>query len=389
MRSGRAREGGGGDTGTGGGARASGGGRRLGAGLPPRPVGLKGRRVELGTLEAVLASGRVDRIALVGGGGSGKSLLAAALVHRLRRRRGGIAAGGAFWIRVGGWDHRTLLQMMALRLGAPREPLVESVRRALEARGPTLWVLDNHENDRAMARFLEALAGTPTTFILTARRCLLSGVAIFPVVPPLIQARQTPFPRVKALTRLLRWNPLALDMCDALVMAGVTTPEALRDWLLARDVTRVRPMLHEDDIVEVRLVVDWAWERLSAEARRMLVVLAHSPGDHMSASSLLALARAGGQSRRAAGRRALAQLGRWRLVQEHLPGRFALHAVVRCAVAARGSVAAERYFAHYVALVERQPGLLAIEQSNVFAAMDHAQSAASLNKVLRALALLD
>src|SRR5580692_1568236 len=95
--------------------------------LPPPPR-LKGRRAELETLEAALTSGRLTRLALVGGGGSGKSVLAAALAHRLRGRfRGGE------WFRVGNWDHRTLLQMVALRLGAPREPLVESVRGALMA----------------------------------------------------------------------------------------------------------------------------------------------------------------------------------------------------------------------------------------------------------------
>jgi len=208
---------------------------------------------------------------------------------------------------------------------------------------------------------------------------------VFPVIPPLIQARRTPFPRVRALTRLLRWNPLALDMCDALVAAGAATPEDLRVWLVEQQVARVRPMVHEDDVIEVRLVVDWAWRALSPQARRMLLVLAHCPGDHMSAASLAALARAPGVG----GRRALAQLRRWRLVQEHLPGRFALHAVVRCAVAPKGTVPAERYFAHYVALVERHPEALAIEQSHVFAAMDHAQSLSSLNKILRVEAVFD
>ncbi|HVR04073.1 MAG TPA: AAA family ATPase, partial [Polyangia bacterium] len=165
--------------------------------LPPAPR-LRGRRAELATLEAALTKGRLARLALVGGGGSGKSVLAAALAHRLRDR----FAGGVAWFRVGNWDHRTLLQMVALRLEAPREPLVESVRRALIARGAMLLVLDNHENDRAMARFLEALEGAPVTWLLTARRCLLSGMAIFPVVAPLVQARRDAFPSVRALTVL-------------------------------------------------------------------------------------------------------------------------------------------------------------------------------------------
>lgn len=345
--------------------------------LPAAPR-LRGRRAELATLEAVLVNGGPTRLALVGGGGSGKSVLAAALAHRLRRR----FAGGAAWLRVGNWDHRTLMQMLALGLGVPREdgPLAANVRRALVARGPMLLVLDNHENDREMARFLEALAGTPTTWLVTARRCLLSGMAIFPVIAPLVQARRDAFPAVRALTRLLRWNPLALDIADALVATRAATPEALRAFLVSAGVEHVRVMVHEDDVVEVRLLVEWAWARLPSAARRMLVVLAHCPGDHMDAASLAALARSP--------RSALAALRRWRLVQEPAPGRFALHAVVRHGLTGKGAVPAERYFAHYIALLERHPARFAIEQSHVFAAMDHAQAASSLRKILRVEALL-
>jgi hypothetical protein len=346
--------------------------------LPARPR-LKGRRAELATLESALTRGGLRRLALVGGGGSGKSVLAAALAHRVRPRFG----GGAAWFRVGNWDHRTLLQMLALGLGVPREPLVDNVRRALEARGPMLLVLDNHENDRAMARFLDALADTPVTWLLTARRCLLSGMAIFPVVAPLMQARRDAFPSVRALTSLLRWNPLALDIADALVTTRGTTPEKLRTWLVAEGVEHVRVMAHEDDVAEVRLLVEWAWARLTPAARRMLIVLAHCPGDHMDARSLAALARL---PRR--GAEPLRALRRWRLVQEPSPGRFALHAVVRHALAPKGALPPERYFAYYVALLERHPERFAIEQSHVFAAMDHAQAASSLQKILRVDALL-
>jgi hypothetical protein len=186
---------------------------------------------------------------------------------------------------------------------------------------------------------------------------------------------------VRALTRLLRWNPLALDIADALVTTRAAPPEALRAFLLAQGVEQVRVMAHEDDVVEVRLLVDWAWARLAPAARRMLIVLAHCPGDHMDAASLATLARAP--------RGALTALRRWRLVQEPAPGRFALHAVVRHGLVEKGSVPADRYFAHYVALLERHPARFAAEQSHVFAAMDHAQAASSLHKILRVEALLD
>jgi len=348
--------------------------------LPPRPR-LRGRGAELATLAAVLSGPAPSRLALVGGGGSGKSVLAAATAHRIR----GHFPGGAAWFRVGNWDHRTLLQMIALRLGAPREPLVESVRAALDIGGPKLLVLDNHENDRAMARLLEALAGTPVTWLLTARRCLLSGVAVFPIVAPLVHARRAAFPRVRALTALLRWNPLALDIADALVASRAVSVEALRRWLVDNGVSRVRVMAHEDDVVEVGLLCEWAWTHLPAAARRMLVTLAHCPGDHMDARSLSIVARAGAPAPAAA---ALNRLARWRLVQEPIAGRFALHAVVRYALAGKGTVAPERYFDHYVALLERHPERFTVELSHLFAAMDHAQAVSSLEKVLRVESLI-
>jgi hypothetical protein len=347
--------------------------------LPPRPR-LKGRAGELATLAAALARGETPRLALVGGGGSGKSVLAAALAHQIRARY----RGGAAWLRVGAWDHRTLLQMLALHLGAPREPLVESVRAALAADGPRVVVLDNHENDRALARFLELLADAPVTWIITARRCLLTGVAIFPVIAPLVQSRRAAFPRVAALTSLLRWNPLALDIADALVADRAVSVDDLRLWLLDRGVTQVRVMAHEDDVVEVELLCEWAWMRLPAGARRLLAVLAHCPGDHMDARSLAALGRATG----AHGYDDLDHLRRWRLVQEPTAGRFALHAVVRYALAGKASVPAERYFLHYLRLLEREPARLGLELSHFFAAMDHAQATSSLARILRVEALL-
>ena len=346
--------------------------------LPPA-IPLKGRRQELATLAAALTRGRVTRLALVGGGGSGKSVLAAALAHQLARRY----AGGAAWLRVGNWDHRTLLQMLALRLGVPREPLIPSIRLHLDTRGPMLVVLDNHENDQAMARFLDALAGTPATWILTARRCLLSGVSVFPVIAPLIQSRRNAFPAVRALTSLLRWNPLALGIANALVGSGAAAVDELRAWLESEGVGRVRVMAHEDDVAEVRLLVEWAWRRLAPVARRILAVLAHCPGDHMDAAALTTLARGG-----RAGRGALAKLRQWELVQEPLPDRFAVHAVVRYAVAGKGDVPPARYFDYYVRLLERHPDRFVAEQSQLFAAMDHAQAISSLDKMLRIEALV-
>ncbi|HET8697103.1 MAG TPA: ATP-binding protein [Gammaproteobacteria bacterium] len=339
---------------------------------------MKGRNSELRTLERTIAAARPTRLALVGPGGSGKSMLAAALGHRLRSAFG----GRIDWFRSAAWGFYTLSEMLALRFGTGLgEGRVERLQKFL-ARGPErLIVLDNHEDDAAMARLLNAFADSRATFLITARRCLLGGVLIFPVVAPLVTAGRSAFPRVAALTRLLRWNPLALDIADSIVGSRAASAAALREFLRANGVGRVRALAHEDDSPEISLLIDWAWQRLSADARRALGVLAHVEGDHMDAESLGKLARVAKLGP------ALAQLERWHLVQEPLRGRYALHAVVRYSVARRTKPAAERVFEHYVSLLERHPERLELEQSQLFAAMEHAYRKSDMNALLRVNAL--
>src|SRR4051812_46763268 len=350
------------------------------------PEPFRGRAGELRTLVAACGAREGMRVALVGSGGSGKSTLAAALGHRLGRR----IPGGREWFRVGRWDHRTLLDMLAIRLGVPlgglrdRGRRLARLRRALAARGRTLVVLDNHEDDRATAPLLNALAGLPVVWLITPRRCLLSGVSVFPVVPPLVTAGRNPFPRVAELTALVRWNPLALDVSNALVATGAVTVGALHEWLVRRGVARVSAIAHEDDLPEIRLLVRWAWPRVGAAGRRLLTVLAHLEGDHVDADSLASLARAGGGARAA-----LRRLARWHLVQQPLPGRWALHATIRHAIEPQTRFDQGRAVAHYVGLLERHPERLDLEQTHLFAAMNHAHMTSDLGLALRLERLLE
>jgi hypothetical protein len=217
--------------------------------------------------------------------------------------------------------------------------------------------------------------------MITARRCLLSGVLIYPVVAPLVTSGESAFPRVAALTRQLRWNPLALDIADSIVASRAVSAKALGEFLRDAGVTRVRALEHEDDLPEIALLVDWAWRRLSAQARRALGVLAHVEGDHTDAASLAKLARVKRLGP------ALAELERWHLVLQPLPERYALHAVVRHAVVPRTKPAPERVFAHYVELLERHPERMELEQSHLFAAMEHAYRKGDLTMLLRVNAL--
>ncbi|HEY4186213.1 MAG TPA: hypothetical protein VGP07_14145 [Polyangia bacterium] len=352
--------------------------------FPPKPDSFRGRDPELKTLARICRASASQRLALVGTGGSGKSTLACALGHHVSSRY----PGGIEWFRVGGWDQQTLLDMVAIRLRIPRGVdrdrawRIENLRRHLAARGPMLIVLDNHEDDRAMAKFLNALGGLTVTWVLTARRCLLSGVSVFPVVAPLVTAGRNPFPRVAELTKLLRWNPLALDISNALVTTGAITAPALRGWLLERGVDRVTKIEHEDDLPEVRLLVDWVWPRLDAPARRIMAVLAHQQGDHVDDRSLATLAGV----RAKAG--PLGKLRAWHLVQEPLEERYALHATVRHAVLRRTRFDQRRAVKHYVRLLEAQPKRLDLEQTHLFAAMDHAHVTSDLELALRVNSLL-
>jgi hypothetical protein len=339
---------------------------------------MKGRSGSLATLARTIAATRPTRIALVGSGGSGKSMLAAALGVRLSPAFG----GRVDWFRSGAWGFYTLSEMLALRFGTGRgEGRVQRLQEFL-GRGPQrLIVLDNHENDLAVARLFDALPDCQATFVITARRCLLAGVFIFPVVAPLVTSGASAFPRVAGLTRLLRWNPLALDIADGIVTSRAASVKALGEFLASAGVTRVRALEHEDDLPEIALLIDWAWPRLSVDARRALAVLAHVEGDHVDGKSLAKLARV---ARLAP---ALAELERWHLVQQPVRERYSLHAVVRHAVARRTKPDAERVFSHYVTLLERFPKRLELEQSHLFAAMEHASRKNDMSSLLRIEAL--
>jgi len=339
---------------------------------------MKGRNAELRTLVKTIEAARPTRIALVGAGGSGKSMLAAELGYRLRAT----FDGRIDWFRSAAWGFYTLSEMLALRYGTGSgEGRVKRLRQFLARSPERLIVFDNHEDDAAMERLFEAFPDSNSTFVITARRCLLAGVLIFPVVAPLVTSGQSAFPRVAALTRLLRWNPLALDIADSIVASRGASVHALGKFLQDSGVTRVRALEHEDDLPEIALLVEWAWRRLSPDSRRVLAVLAHVEGDHVDAASLAKLARVARLGP------ALAPLQRWHLVQEHLRERYALHAVVRHAVARRTKPAADRVFEHYVTMLERHPERLELEQSHLFAAMEHAYRKSDMNALLRVNAL--
>jgi hypothetical protein len=106
-------------------------------------------------------------------------------------------------------------------------------------------------------------------------------------------------------------------------------------------------------------------------------VLAHIEGDHVDDVSLARLARVRSLDA------PLGELERWHLVQEPVRARYALHAVVRHAVARRTKPQADRVCAHYLDLLERHPERLELEQTHLFAAMEHASRQHDRDALLR------
>ncbi len=342
--------------------------------FPPRPRSFRGRRAEMATLAALVRAQHPTTIALVGGGGSGKSTLACALGHALSRH----FSGRLLWVRIGAWDRTTVMQMISLQLGLPITADPTRAVRASLAEAPAFVVLDNHEDDATTAATLESLRGSPTTWIVTARRCLLGGVTLFPIVPALVSTQRSPFPSVARLTRLLRWHPVALDLADAMVTTGTLDEQALARRLRARGVDRIAPLDHEDDVPEVRGVVLEAIRHVSPAARRMLAVLAHMRGDHMDAGSLAALSGAGARAQRH-----LDALRSLRLVQEPTRAHFALHATVRYPLTKTLAFDEDAIAQHYLSLFEHRPERLVREQTHLFALMDWAQEKRDLSIILR------
>jgi hypothetical protein len=274
--------------------------------------------------------------------------------------------------------------MLALRFGTSRarEALFPSLRRFFALRPPMFVVLDNHENDVAACRILNELRDAKITWVVTARRCLLGGVSIFPVIAPLNTAGETAFPRVRPLANVLRHNPLALDIADAIVRSKAIGVADLLSWLLDRGIEDVRVIDHEDDLPEVAFLLDWAWAHLTAVEHRLLAVLAHTGGDHIDAKSLFILANGHARAQTKSAE-ALARLKAWHLVVLPLPGRYALHAVVRHAVLKRTKLEPSEMLAYYLDMLERDPGRLDLEQTHLYAAMDHAHTQSRLDWMLR------
>ena len=339
--------------------------------FPARPSPFRGRAAELRRCRG-LPLGPAPAAGAGGPGGGGKSTLAAALGHRLRARlsrRARVVPGGR-------WDHRTLLEMLAIRLGVPLGGFRDRARRL-----------------RALRRRLAGAAtcSSSSTTTRTTARWRAFWRARRP--PGRLAAHRAPLP---ALGRLgLSGGCAAGHAGPQPVPAGrrahrapaLESARARHQQRAGRDGRRQRgraarlagraaawracaSIAHEDDLPELAPARPLGVAPLAAPADALLTVLAHLRGrSHRCALAARSL-RAGRRRRR---RRALASR-RWHLVQQPLPGRFALHAIVRYAIEGRTRFDQRRARRPLRRLLERHPERLDLEQTHLFAAMDHAHT---------------
>lgn len=154
---------------------------------------------------------------------------------------------------------------------------------------------------------------------------------------------------VSQITSLCARLPLALTVAAARAAARPGLPLAT---LAAgpRDVgSRLDALDAGDPAANVRAVFSWSYAQLSADAARLFRLLGLHPGPDVSVAAVASLA---GTSKSGAGS-LLAELTRAHLIAEHLPGRYAVHDLLRAYAAEQARATdsdAERHQASHRAL---------------------------------------
>jgi transcriptional regulator with XRE-family HTH domain len=340
--------------------------------LPLAVLGFTGRREHLARLDALADTAETESTAVVicaisGTAGAGKTALAVHWAHLAAGRfpdghlyanlRGFDAAGAPVPPASVARGFLDALGVPAERLPADPEAQIAAYRSAVAGRR-MLIVLDN-ARDPDQVRPL--LPGSPGCLVLITSRSDLNGlvaahgarplaVDLLPVpeARQLLAARLGP-DRVEAepeavdeiIFRCARL-PLALAVVAARAAAHPDFPLAT----LAKELRGGLPALeHGDESTDVRGVLSWSYRTLSPPAARLFRLVGLHPGPDLAVGAAASLA---GCSREQ-GAALLAELTRGHLIAEHLPGRFALHDLLRAYaadLAHRHYGAGDRHAAH-------------------------------------------
>jgi tetratricopeptide (TPR) repeat protein/transcriptional regulator with XRE-family HTH domain len=127
------------------------------------------------------------------------------------------------------------------------------------------------------------------------------------------------------LVTLCAGLPLALAVTAARAAARPAFPLAALAAELADAAGRLDALDAGDPAASVRAVFSWSTRQLSDESARMFRLLGLHPGPDISVPAAASLAAVGNHE----ARRLLVDLARAHLVTEHVPGRYALHDLLR------------------------------------------------------------
>lgn len=336
--------------------------------LPAAPRRFTGRARELARLtetrDEQADSGATPVISAIGGaGGIGKTWLALHWAHQHLDR----FPDGQLYVNLRGFDPsgepmppatavRGFLDALGVAANAvPAELDAQAgLYRSLVAGKRMLIVADNA---RDAAQVVPLLPGSATCTVLVTSRSQLTGLisahgahAVSLDVLPREDARHLLAGRLgrarvtaepDAVTALLDYCaglPLALSVVAA---SALTRPELPLSMLAAelRDASaRLDALAGGDLAANVRAVLSWSYDALDPETAGVLELLASAPGPDVGlpgAASLLA--------RPAAATRALLrELEHASLLQQHAPGRYRMHDLVRLYAADRDRSSVER-----------------------------------------------
>ncbi|GAB2992464.1 BTAD domain-containing putative transcriptional regulator [Streptomyces pseudoechinosporeus] len=340
----------------------TGAGRAIPAQLPLEARGFTGREEELARLDGILAAAAEQPAAVVvsavsGTAGVGKTALAVHWAHRVAGR----FPDGRLYVNLRGFDPsgtavtpdqavRGFLD--ALGVSAQQVPVDLQARvglyRSLLAGRRVLVVLDN-ARDADQVRPL--LPGSPGCLAVVTSRNRLAGLVAAEGAHPLALGLLSPAEarallahrlgehRVAAepdavqeiITRCARL-PLALAITTARAATHPGFPlsavaEELRDSHGSLDA-----FTGGDLTTDVRAVFSWSYDALTPVQARLFALLGLDPGPD---TGLFALASLAGLPRPAA-RAALRALENLHLVEQHEPGRWRMHDLVRLYAAERG-----------------------------------------------------
>ncbi len=352
--------------------------------LPAVVSGFTGRVAELAALTQMLdesiadSPGTVVISAISGTAGVGKTALALHWAHRVADQ----FPDGQLYANLRGYDPSgvPLASADAVRgfldaLGVPphRIPLQPEAQaglyRSLLADRRMLIVLDNARDEQHVRPLLPA---SQASLVIITSRNQLGGLAAadrarlvsldvlsqseavrmltFRLSPGRAAAEPGPADEIATLCGRL---PLALAVAAA-------RAEARPDFGLAALAAELRDRSGRLDALDagdpaasVRAVFSWSYRQLSAEAARMFRLLGLHPGPDISVPAAASLAA----KARAEARRLLAELTRAHLATEHVPGRYALHDLLRAYACDQAretdrelehSAAARRVLDHYL-----------------------------------------